>query len=623
MRFVARDVHQFAWSASPDYRYEGGVYTRPVPRTHWKTWDTVGVHVLFKPGDEGTWGGGRAVERTIFALKWLESIWGPYAYPQLTNVHRLDPGGTEFPMMIMDGSASQGLILHEGGHVFTYGILGNNEWRSGWMDEGLTDYQTDWAQNLTPQELIGRVTEPARLPIGYRINGVRLSHGDSLYLPEWRLEMSGRSQPIGTSSADFNEFGIYNETIYNRAKLMYGQLRDVMGDTAFRAFFHDYYATWALKHVDERAMRAAAERAYGHSLVWFFDQWIRGTGLMDYAIGSVAVHTDGARFETIAHVTRRGALRHPMPVGVLTASGWTIGRADPLVDEQDVHVITTERPIRVELDPNHVTWDWDRRNNIQSAFLISVREPRGAFNWPYLDQADRSHTIVALSPAAWYSGPQGAVLGIRTKTSYLSDVDIHDGGIAFASRNPRGPTGDKPSFLTRAQVWARAENLYLPGRDRPLMGYGGAFNFIDGLLKLDAFKNWDLSPFLYNPSPTIKARAYFTAALPSDSLLLPEQWSRVNLAEAGASGSYKSDRRRGQRVYDRSRVPGRWSGVRHVVGSGRTVAWIPARGRVGWNRQVDRRQRDADAHAPLWRRGAKRTAAARDLRVVRGPIREL
>ena len=179
VRFVAENVHHFAWSASPDYRYEGGIVVRPVPKQHFQTWDTVSVHVLFKPGDDTTWGGGRALERTIFAANWLESIWGPYAYPQISNVHRLDPGGTEFPMMIMDGSASQGLILHEFGHVFTYGILGNNEWRSGWLDEGLTDYQTDWAQNLTRPEQASRPPIPPRLPEGYRVNALTIPPYDS------------------------------------------------------------------------------------------------------------------------------------------------------------------------------------------------------------------------------------------------------------------------------------------------------------------------------------------------------------------------------------------------------------------------------------------------------------
>ena len=540
VRFVAKNVHHFAWSASPDYRYEGGIYVRQVPRTHFPTWDTVSVNVLYKPGDDTTWGGGRAVERTIFALRWLESIWGPYAYPQITNVHRLDPGGTEFPMMVMNGSASQGLILHEFGHVFTYGILGNNEWRSGWMDEGLTSYQTDWAQNLTPQERIGVVPEPPRLPEGYRVNGVEIPRSDSTNLADWRLEVLGRAQPIGTNSADFSEFAIYNDMIYNRAKLMYGQLRDVLGDSAFREFFHDYYNRWALKHVDERAMRASAERAYGHDLGWFFNEWVHGTGLMDYSLKTYNVSTDGSTWRTSAVVVRRGELRHPMTVGVRTKSGWTYARADAEHDAQVVTITTNEAPIQVELDPNHVTWDWDWRNNHLSTFLITVREPRITYNWPYLDQADRYHTIVALAPAAWYTGPQGAVLGVRAKTNYLSMVDIHDGGIAIATKAPSGPGGHQPSVVTRAQVWARFENLYIPGVDRPLMGYGGAFNYLDGLLKVDAFKNWDLSPFIGTPGPAIKAKVYATVEAPSDSILLPEQWSNSSLIEVGGSGSYRT-----------------------------------------------------------------------------------
>src|SRR5262249_12398431 len=65
VRFFAENVHHFAWSASPDYRYEGAMYVRQLPRSHFKTWDTVAVNVLYKPGDDTTWGGGRAVERTI------------------------------------------------------------------------------------------------------------------------------------------------------------------------------------------------------------------------------------------------------------------------------------------------------------------------------------------------------------------------------------------------------------------------------------------------------------------------------------------------------------------------------------------------------------------------------
>jgi hypothetical protein len=190
LRIVARDVHTFAFSVSPDYRYEGGAYLRagnPLAGTldRIRSWDTVAVHVLYRPGDERDWGNGQAVQRTVNAISWLERTYGPYAYPQMTNLHRIDGGGTEFPMMMMNGSASQGLILHEGGHIFTYGILASNEWRSGWMDEGLTSYQTSWAQGLTRIEEARQgagVALPVRLnptpaPRGYAGRALRPTTG--------------------------------------------------------------------------------------------------------------------------------------------------------------------------------------------------------------------------------------------------------------------------------------------------------------------------------------------------------------------------------------------------------------------------------------------------------------
>src|SRR4051812_5600611 len=271
VRFYAENVHHFAWSASPDYIYEGGVYRKTDTTTRrFATFDSVAVNVLYKPGDDTTWGGGIALRRTLDALAWLERTYGPYAYPQITNVHRIDGGGTEFPMMIMDGSASFGLIDHELGHVYTYGILANNEWRSAWLDEGLTDYQSRWAQKLTPQDNQNGANpgDPPKLGEGYRANVIPMSKSDSTDFALLRLELRGRSEPVGRNAAEFRDFGIYNSMVYDRASMMYGHLRDLMGDSVFTAFLHDYYNRWAFRHVDERAMRASAERAFGADLGW-------------------------------------------------------------------------------------------------------------------------------------------------------------------------------------------------------------------------------------------------------------------------------------------------------------------------------------------------------------------
>jgi hypothetical protein len=427
VRFFARGVHHFAWTASTDYRYEGGAYVRPAPPTRFRTWDTVSIHVLWRTGDDTTWGGQRVLDRTYNAMRWLETIYGPYAYPQMTVVHRLDRGGTEFPMMQMNGSHSQGLILHEGGHVWTYGVLANNEWRSGWMDEGLTSYQTAWAQLLTPAERqrAGIVDSVPRLR-GYRRHAVRMA------LPRYevvnvnmaRLDLEEKAQPIGTTAHHFRDFDTYNDMIYDRAEVMYGQLRDVLGDSLFVAFLRDYYGRWAFRHVDERAMRASAERVSGRNLGWFFDQWVHRTGVTDYRLGRARTRRDTSGWVTTVPVRRvgKGEYAHPVPVGVRTDSGWTFARMKEPYRDEVLTIRTMLEPREIRLDPYHLTWDWDRRNDVSRRWWNAGPTKYG-FAWPFLEQANRDSVVRMYRPALWYSDPGGVAIGFSERSNYLGFAD--------------------------------------------------------------------------------------------------------------------------------------------------------------------------------------------------------
>src|SRR6266513_1299543 len=70
--FYADSVHHFAFSLNPEYRYEQGRYK------------DVAVHVLYLPGDSATWGNGIAVRRTEQSLAWLDSLYGKFAWRQIS-----------------------------------------------------------------------------------------------------------------------------------------------------------------------------------------------------------------------------------------------------------------------------------------------------------------------------------------------------------------------------------------------------------------------------------------------------------------------------------------------------------------------------------------------------------
>lgn len=513
VRFYARDVHHFAWTASPDYRYEGGVYARAVPRSRFSVWDTVSVHVLYRPGDDSTWGGQRAVRRTIAALQWLELLYGPYAYPQLTANHRIDGGGSETPMMMMNGSPSQGLILHEGGHMYAYGILANNEWRSAWMDEGLTSYQTAWAQLLTPLERVraGIVDEPAP-PRGYRARALQmpLPRFEIVSVDQTALDLLGRAEPIGKVAHEFRDFATYNDMVYDRAEVMFSQLRDMLGDTVFVAFLRDYHTRWALRHVDERAMRASAERVSGRDLGWFFDQWVRRTGVMDYALAGVRQSRDASGgWVTEATIRRRGEIRQPIAVGVRTSAGWTLGRAtsDPF-DRETVRITTREEPLEVRLDPYHSSWDWDRRNDVRRS-----RELHGV-DWPFLQQAHRDRNLSLWRPMAWYSRPGGATIGLRQRSTYLGWLDQAEMGVVTALE------GSSLDWGQRVQYWGRLENPTLPFLSRPAVGWRARVASLDDVLKVDIGRRRELGAAGRSRADEIT----LTSTSSSESDLRPELW---------------------------------------------------------------------------------------------------
>jgi hypothetical protein len=327
VRWRAEQVHHFAWSSSPDYIYEQG------------KWRDVPIHVLFNPAQAADWGGGVVVGRAAVALEWLDSIFGTYRYPQFTVLPRIEaPGATEFEMLIMNGGFSQGLILHETAHQFAHGMLANNEWREGWLDEGMADFVTDWYW-----EAHGR---PDAWLAGLDTIEVRDRHGDS--------------EPVGLSSADFANPRMYNFMTYTKGALVLRMLRELVGADTMRAVLHEYFRRNAMHHVSEADLRAAVNDVTGSNYDWFFEQWIHTTKTLDYGLGEVSLRrsADG-RWETWVEVVREGEAWMPVELRV--------GSETRLLDSRDsrqvVKVTTAQRPTEVVLDPERVLIDTRPENN--------------------------------------------------------------------------------------------------------------------------------------------------------------------------------------------------------------------------------------------------------------------
>ena len=126
----ARAMRDFAVSVG---RFD--VVRRTVPAPH-PVEVTVGVHdgIGESPGEY--------LDRVEMSLRWLATSYGPYPWRTYTLAITPDlPGGIEFPSHVMQGPGTIGRTTpHEVAHMWFYGLVGNDQSRDPWIDEGLATW---------------------------------------------------------------------------------------------------------------------------------------------------------------------------------------------------------------------------------------------------------------------------------------------------------------------------------------------------------------------------------------------------------------------------------------------------------------------------------------------------
>ena len=129
-RFKADSVRDFAWAAAANF-----------------IWDAVGVNggktlamSFYPPSAEPLWKD--ATEYAKFAIETNSTDWAPYPYPVASNV-RGSEGGMEYPMIVFCNRPTPETLYsvtdHEFGHTWFPMVVGSNERRYGWMDEGFNE----------------------------------------------------------------------------------------------------------------------------------------------------------------------------------------------------------------------------------------------------------------------------------------------------------------------------------------------------------------------------------------------------------------------------------------------------------------------------------------------------
>jgi hypothetical protein len=273
------DVHDFAWTACPDFvefRERFSLADPPV--------DTEMIllvnrqHLNQKP---------RLLDSLKKGLEFYSRSYGPYPYKTVTLVDPpikgLGAGGMEYPTLFTTMSVSfipKGLrmpemvTIHEFGHGYWYGIVGSNEFEEAWLDEGINSYSEMNAMDLYygPERSMFDLG-PLKIGDG---NYQRLQ-----FIPIFAWD------PIVRNSWEFVSGGSYSSNVYSKAAISLKTLENFLGEDVMAKVMRTYYERWKFRHPTTDDFIAVAEEVSGRDLGWFFDQFFKTAGSLDYAISSI------------------------------------------------------------------------------------------------------------------------------------------------------------------------------------------------------------------------------------------------------------------------------------------------------------------------------------------------
>ena len=284
-RFRAQRVRNVAWAGAPDFRWDA---------TSWKGVVAQAYYEWPKAGAEWT----RAAEETQWTIRTYSQLVLPFPYPQATSVAG-PVGGMEYPMIVFVNYASLetdpngvfGTLDHEHGHEWFPMIVGSNERRYGWMDEGFNTYINTFSNEL-------RFPRNLQWPI---------------YMGEWRgTLMSGEQRPLMMPPDRVPPAALGTIAYRKPAAALLALRNHVVGRATFDQAFREYTANWAFKHPTPADFFRSIESSAGEDLGWFWRGFFYTDNVLDIGIDTAAtVSTDG---RNIAMIQLRKHTSIPFPV---------------------------------------------------------------------------------------------------------------------------------------------------------------------------------------------------------------------------------------------------------------------------------------------------------------------
>jgi aminopeptidase N len=284
-----------------------------------------------------------------FTIRHFSETWEMYPWPQATTVEGLIDG-MEYPMITFVPSIEKRedqfwVLMHEFGHEWFPMMVGSDERRYPWMDEGFNSFIDYGAAEGYFKGTAYADTVRRELLTAYAV-----SVG------------TGAEQPMIDKPVEQRDLAW---AAYQKPALMLTILRDaVLGRETFERAMREYVRRWTFKHPQPADFIRTMENVSGRDLDWFWREWIYTTARLDQAVDSVRSAAD----TTVVYLSSRAQMILPVTLELDYADGTKETRAYPIemwnLGNRFTARVVGGKPVNaVVVDPASVYPDIDPTNN--------------------------------------------------------------------------------------------------------------------------------------------------------------------------------------------------------------------------------------------------------------------
>ena len=346
--FVCNNTRDVAWAASKAFIWDAARINLPSGKK--------ALAQSVYPVESATANGWkRSTEFVKGAIELYSKEWYEFTYPSATNVAGI-VGGMEYPGIVFCSSQSTGEGLwgvtnHEFGHNWFPMIVGSNERKYPWMDEGFNTF----------------------------INGVDtkvFNHGE--FYEKSDLEQTAPfmfkegADPIMTipdvTQPDFLGIAAYDKPAEGLDILR----KYILGQERFDSAFRIYIDRWAFKHPTPWDFFRTMENVSGEDLSYFWRGWFMTNAKLDQGVTDVKYEDNDPTKGALITVVNNEQMVLPVPLRIEEENGKTDSLTLPAEIWQrggtwTFHYPSTSTIKRVIIDPDHDYPDINPANNTFNA----------------------------------------------------------------------------------------------------------------------------------------------------------------------------------------------------------------------------------------------------------------